>query len=138
MAITAAADKTTAAFFMGFPFTKIKRQAKAFCRLNPATLCPLLVPSRGTQQKNRKPEICSGQIRNSELYVRIQQWAVDSKQATALGQGVQFHFPESWFDMRGFGAVLDHEEPMPHPACDQVQCSSVAGSSAQSHQASAQ
>jgi hypothetical protein len=51
MAITAAADKTTAAFFMGFPFTKIMRQAKAFCRLNPATLCPLLVPSRGTQQK---------------------------------------------------------------------------------------
>jgi hypothetical protein len=46
MAITAAADKTTAAFFMGFPFTKIKRQAKAFCRLNPVTLCPLLVPSR--------------------------------------------------------------------------------------------
>jgi hypothetical protein len=71
MAITAAADKTTAAFFMGFPFTKIKRQAKAFCRLNPATLCPLLVPSRGTQQENREPEICSGQIRNSELYVRI-------------------------------------------------------------------
>jgi len=30
MAITAAADKTTAAFFIGFPFTKIKRQAKAF------------------------------------------------------------------------------------------------------------
>jgi hypothetical protein len=41
MAITAAADKTTAAFFMGFPFTKIKRQAKAFRRLNPVTLCPL-------------------------------------------------------------------------------------------------
>jgi len=73
MAITAAADKTTAAFFMGFPFTKIKRQTKAFCRLNPATLCPLLVPSRGTQQENRKPEICSAQIRNSELYVRIRQ-----------------------------------------------------------------
>jgi hypothetical protein len=51
---------------MGFPFTKIKRQAKAFCRLNPVTLCALLVPSRGTpnpEQKNRKPEICSGQIR---------------------------------------------------------------------------
>jgi hypothetical protein len=54
MAITAAADKTTAAFFMGFPFTKIKRQAKAFCRLNPATLCPLLVPSRGTPNPNKK------------------------------------------------------------------------------------
>jgi hypothetical protein len=22
-----------------------------------------------------------------------------------------FHFPESRFDLRGFGAVLDHEEP---------------------------
>jgi len=54
MAITAAAEKTTAAFFMGFPFTKIKRQAKAFCRLNPVTLCPLLVPSRGTPNPNKK------------------------------------------------------------------------------------
>jgi hypothetical protein len=54
MAITAAADKTTAAFFMDFPFTKIKRQAKAFCRLNPVTLCPLLVPSRGTPNPNKK------------------------------------------------------------------------------------
>ena len=56
----------------------------------PITRYALSVPSRGTQQKNRKPEICSGQIRNSELYVRIQQWAVDSKQATALGQGFNF------------------------------------------------
>jgi hypothetical protein len=53
MAITAAADKTNAAFFMDFPFTKIKRQAKAFCRLNPVTLCPLLVPSRGTPNPNK-------------------------------------------------------------------------------------
>jgi hypothetical protein len=53
MAITAAADKTTAAFFMDFPFTKIKRQAKAFCRLDPVTLCPLLVPSRGTPKPNK-------------------------------------------------------------------------------------
>jgi hypothetical protein len=52
MAITAAADKTNAAFFMDFPFTKIKRQAKAFCRLNPVTL--LLVPSRGTPNPNKK------------------------------------------------------------------------------------
>jgi hypothetical protein len=27
----------------------------------------------------------------------------------------------SWFDMRDLGAVLDHERPLPHPACDQVQ-----------------
>jgi hypothetical protein len=34
-------------------------------------------------KKNRKPEICSGQIRNSELYFRIRQWPLISKQATA-------------------------------------------------------
>jgi hypothetical protein len=80
MAITAAADKTTAAFFIGFPFTKIKRQAKAFVPITRYALSiARLVPSRGTQQKNRKPEICSGQIRNSELYFRIRQWAVDFK-----------------------------------------------------------
>ena len=28
---------------------------------------------------------------------------------------------EGWFDMRDLGAVLDHEEPLPNPACDQVQ-----------------
>jgi hypothetical protein len=26
-----------------------------------------------------------------------------------------------WFDMRDLGAVLDHEEPLPHPTCDQAQ-----------------
>jgi hypothetical protein len=26
-----------------------------------------------------------------------------------------------WFDMRDLGAVLDHEESLLHPACDQVQ-----------------
>jgi hypothetical protein len=54
-------------------------------------------------------------IRNSELYVRIRQWAVDSKQATAkfkIGQGVQFHFLEGWFDMPDLGAVFDHQEPL--------------------------
>jgi hypothetical protein len=25
------------------------------------------------------------------------------------------------FDMRDLGAVLDHEGPLPHPACDQAQ-----------------
>jgi hypothetical protein len=25
-----------------------------------------------------------------------------------------------WFDMRNLGAVLEHDEPLPHPACDQV------------------
>jgi hypothetical protein len=123
MAITAAADKTTAAFFMGFPFTKIKRQAKAFCRLNPATLCPLLVPSRGTPNPNKKtasrkfvpakyeivnfmsafdsgPSIQSRRLRNSKL-----------------GQGVRFHFLEGRFDMRDLRAVLDHgRAPAPSPA----------------------
>jgi len=28
---------------------------------------------------------------------------------------------EGWFDMRDLGAVLDHGEPLPDPACDQVQ-----------------
>jgi hypothetical protein len=28
---------------------------------------------------------------------------------------------ERWFDMRDLGAVLDHEEPLPHPVGDQVQ-----------------
>src|ERR1700730_9446077 len=80
MAITAAADKTTAAFFMGFPFTKIKRQAKAFCRLNPVTLCPLLVPSRGTPNPNKKTasrKFVPAKYENSEFYVRIRQWAVN-------------------------------------------------------------
>jgi hypothetical protein len=48
-----------------------------------------------------------------KLYVRLRQWAVDSKQANALGQGVQFHFLEGWFDMRDLGAVLDHEKLLP-------------------------
>jgi hypothetical protein len=26
-----------------------------------------------------------------------------------------------WFDMRDLRAVLDHEEPLPHPASDQAQ-----------------
>jgi hypothetical protein len=26
-----------------------------------------------------------------------------------------------YFDIRDLGAVLDHEAPLPHPACDQVQ-----------------
>jgi hypothetical protein len=29
--------------------------------------------------------------------------------------------PCGWLEMRDLGAVLDHEEPLPHPACDQVQ-----------------
>jgi hypothetical protein len=32
-----------------------------------------------------------------------------------------FHSPESWFDMRDLGAMFGHEEPLPHPASDQVQ-----------------
>jgi hypothetical protein len=56
-----------------------------------------------------------------KLYVRIRQRAVDSKQATALGQRGQFHFLEGWFDMRNLGAVLDHEEPLPHPVEDRQQ-----------------
>jgi hypothetical protein len=41
-----------------------------------------------------------------------------------LSEAEHFHKCEacgSWFDMRDLGAVLDHEEPLPHPACDQAQ-----------------
>jgi hypothetical protein len=125
---TAAADKTTAAFFMGFPFTKIKRQAKAFCRLNPVTLCPLLVPSRGTPNP-KKP-----QIRNSELYVRIRQWA----EATAkfkLGQGVQFHFLEGCTTCAISARCSTTRSPC--PIRHAIMHGSVAGSSAQRGHASA-
>jgi hypothetical protein len=78
------ADKTTAAFFIGFPFTKIKRQAKAFVPITRYALSiARLVPSRGTQQKNRKPEICSGQIRNSEPISAFDSGPLISMQATA-------------------------------------------------------
>jgi hypothetical protein len=40
------------------------------------------------------------------------------------------------FDMRDFGAVLDHDESL--PIRHAIKCSSVAGSLAQRHQASAQ
>jgi hypothetical protein len=33
----------------------------------------------------------------------------------------KFEMCGDWFDMRDLGAVLDHEQPLPHPACDQVQ-----------------
>jgi hypothetical protein len=42
----------------------------------------------------------------------------------ALTEAEHFHKCEAcggWFDMRDLGAVLDHEEPLPHPASDQVQ-----------------
>jgi hypothetical protein len=41
-----------------------------------------------------------------------------------LSEAEHFHKCEAcggWFDMRDLGAVLDHEEPLPHPACDRVQ-----------------
>jgi hypothetical protein len=47
-----------------------------------------------------------------------------------------FHFPESWLDMRDLGAVLDYEEPCPIQLT--IKCRSVAGSSGQRRQASAQ
>jgi hypothetical protein len=33
----------------------------------------------------------------------------------------KFEMCGDWFDMRDLGAVLDHEQPLPHPACDQAQ-----------------
>jgi hypothetical protein len=41
-----------------------------------------------------------------------------------LTEGEHFwkcEFCGGWFDIRDLGAVLDHEGPLPHPACDQVQ-----------------
>jgi hypothetical protein len=40
-----------------------------------------------------------------------------------LSEAEHFHKCEAcgdWFDMRDFGAVLNHEEPLPHPASDQA------------------
>ena len=33
----------------------------------------------------------------------------------------KFEMCGDWFDMRNLGAVLEHEEPLPLPACDQAQ-----------------
>ena|SRR5450631_2540690 len=44
-------------------------------------------------------------------------WFRRRHRATAIW----FHSLEDWFDMRDLGAVLDHEEFLPHPACDQTQ-----------------
>jgi hypothetical protein len=41
-----------------------------------------------------------------------------------LSGAEHFHKCEAcggWFDMRDLGAVLDHEEPLPHPSGDQTQ-----------------
>jgi hypothetical protein len=41
-----------------------------------------------------------------------------------LSEAEHFHKCEAcggWIDMRDLGAVLDHEEPLPHPTCDQAQ-----------------
>jgi hypothetical protein len=42
------------------------------------------------------------------------------------------HFLEGWLDMRDLSALVDHEEPLPRPACDQPQLAS------QNHQTKAQ
>jgi hypothetical protein len=41
-----------------------------------------------------------------------------------VAEALDFFKCEYWggcFDARDYGAVLDHEEPLPHLACDQVQ-----------------
>jgi hypothetical protein len=40
-----------------------------------------------------------------------------------LSEAEHFHKCEAcggWFDMRDFGAVLGHDEPLPHPVCGQI------------------
>jgi hypothetical protein len=46
------------------------------------------------------------------------------KQASALREAEhcwKCKFCGGYFDMRDLGAVLEHEEPLPHPVEDQVQ-----------------
>jgi hypothetical protein len=46
------------------------------------------------------------------------------KQASALREAEHFwkcKFCGGYFDMRDLGAVLEHEEPLPHPVCDREQ-----------------
>jgi hypothetical protein len=38
-----------------------------------------------------------------------------------LTEAEHFQACSDWFDLRDLGAVLDHEEPLPHPSSDQVQ-----------------
>jgi len=70
----------------------------------------LSIVSRGTtgnalSKKNQAPEL----LPRPELTGA----RVISARAAIHGS---FHFLEDWFDMRDLGAVLDREEPLPHPA----------------------
>jgi hypothetical protein len=54
----------------------------------------------------------------------IPRGTIIGKQVAPLSETEHFWKCEAcggWFDMRDLGAVLDHEEPLPHPASDQTQ-----------------
>jgi hypothetical protein len=106
MAITAAAEKTTAAFFMGFPFTKIvvdKGDTSQDCgfgfalrqghdgilpiETGTAQRCPLPVPSRGTPNpntENASRKFVPAKYEIVNLMSGVRQWAVNSRHATAI------------------------------------------------------
>jgi hypothetical protein len=152
---------------MGFPFTKIVvdqgeffrtvpsaslcaegRQTKAFCRLiRQRSALSLSIVSFAwnskPEHKKRKPKICSGQIRNSEPYVRHSTVGVNSRQANAkfkLGTigwpRVQFRFRRRLVLIRAISARCSITRS-PCPIWHAIKCSSAAGSSARRPQASA-
>jgi hypothetical protein len=107
MAITAAAEKTTAAFFMGFPFTKIvvdKGNTSQDCgfgfalrqghdgilpiETGTALRCPLPVPSRGTPNpntENASRRFVPAKYEIVNFMSGVRRWAVNSWHRT-------FHF----------------------------------------------
>ena len=101
MAITAAAEKTTAAFFIGFPFTKIvvdkgdtsqdrdlgfalRQRHEGILPIEPGTAlrCPLPVPSRGTPNpntENASRKFVPAKYEIVNFMSGIRQWAGNSR-----------------------------------------------------------
>ena len=106
MAITAAAEKTTAAFFMGFPFIKIvvdkgdtsqdwgfgfalRQRHEGILPIEPGTAlrCPWPVPSRGTPNpntENASRKFVPAKYEIVNFMSGIRQWTVNSRQAAAI------------------------------------------------------
>ena len=45
---------------------------------------------------------------------------IDGQRTDEVEHFFKFEMCGDWFDMRDLGAVLEHEEPLSHSACDQV------------------
>ena len=61
------------------------------------------------------------EIQSTTLAVPARDGHRQANGRTALSEAAHFHKCEAcggWLNMRDFGAVLGHEEPLPHPACD--------------------